>query len=157
MKLAFAVLVLCALLSTAGFVAVCQGATEAEARSAVANADQTVSACYQAAANAEKAGANVSSLLVTLDNAGVLLSEAHLALANGSFDSAYPLAVQCLMKLEGFNNTANSLRDSASHASLVDFLVNVVGSSVGAVAVVMGGVLVWRFSKRKGSVKAGAV
>ena len=60
--------------------AVCHGASEADATAAVASADQRVNVCYSAVADAEKAGANVSGLLVTLNDAGVLLSEAHLAL-----------------------------------------------------------------------------
>ena len=157
MKFVFVVLVLCALLWSASFVAVCHGVSEADAASAVANADQTVIGCYQSAANAEQAGANVSALLVTLDDAGLLLSEAHLALLNGSFDSASALAGQCVAMLEGFNGTADGLKSSALQAGFVDFWVNIVGSAVGAVAVLVGGFLVWRFLKGKKSVKAGAV
>jgi hypothetical protein len=157
MKVLFAVLVLCALLWSASFVVVCHGVSEADAASAVSNADETVIGCYRAAANAEQAGANVSSLLVTLDDSGLLLSEAHLALLNGSFDSASALAGQCVAMLEGFNGTADGLKSSASQAGFVDFWVNFFGSAVGAVAVVVAGFLVWRFSKGKKPVKAGAV
>jgi len=157
MKLVFAVLVLVALLASAGFLAVCHGqVSQDQAASEVADADQTVAGCYLSAANAEKAGANVSSLLLTLDGAGVILSAAHLALANGSFDSAYLLAGKCVSMLQGFNATADGLRDNASHAAFVDFWVNLVGSSVGAVAIVAVGVFIWWFSGRKKGVKAGA-
>ena len=157
MKNRFAVLVLLAVLWLACSGAVCHGASEADARSTVASADQRVSVCYSAVADAEKAGANVSGLLVTLNDAGMLLSEAHLSLINGSYDLASGLAGQCVTKLNGFDNTADSLRASASQARFVDFWVNVVGSAVGAIAVAVGGFLVWRFLKRKSVVKAGGV
>jgi hypothetical protein len=155
MKTAFVVLVLLAVLASGGFTAVCHGLSEADATSAVAQADQRVSACYLAVADAQKAGANVSGLLVTLNDAGVLLSEAHLALINGSFVSANALAGECVTKLDGFDNIANGLRDSASRVRLMDFWVNVVGSAVGAVAVVVGGFLVWLFLKKRYAVTAG--
>jgi hypothetical protein len=149
MKTSLVVLVLLAVLASGGSAAVCHGLSEADATSAVAQADQRVSVCYSAVAGAQKAGANVSGLLVTLNDAGVLLSEAHLALVNGSFDSASALAGQCVTKLDGFDNAANSLRDSASQARFVDFWVSVVGSVVGAVAVVVGGFVVWLLLNRR--------
>lgn len=155
MKTTLVVMVLLAVLASGGSVAVCHGLSEADARVAVANADLRVSFCYSAVADAEKAGANVSGLLVTLNAAGVLLSEAHLALINGSFDSASTSAGECVTKLDGFDSAANSLRDSASQAKLMDFWLNVVGSGVGAVAIVAGGFSVWWYLKRKQSVIEG--
>ena len=157
MKSVFVALVLLAMLGSAGLAVVCHGAGEADARSAVSQADARVSTCYLAVADAEKAGANVSGLLVTLNNAGMLLSEAHLSLINGSYDLASGLADQCMTMLSGFDNAASSLEASASHAALVDFWVNVVGSGVGAIAVVVGGFFLWRFLKRKSAIRAGAV
>jgi hypothetical protein len=157
MKMAFVVLVLLAVIASGGLMAVCHGLSEADATSAVAQADQRVSACYLAVADAQKTGANVSGLLVTLDDAGVLVSEAHLALAYGNFDSASALAGQCVAKLDGFENAAGNLRDSASQARSVDFEVNVVGSAVGAVAVAVGGFLAWGYLKKRYVVRAGGV
>ena len=49
---------------------------------------------------------------------------------NGSSDSASALAGECVTKLDGFDSAANSLRDSASQAKLMDFWLNVVGSGL---------------------------
>ena len=81
-------LLLFAMLSLMSFAVVAHSSSETDARSAVAEASQRVNICYSAAADAAKAGANVTGLLVTLDGAGDFLSKAELALAKGEFDSA---------------------------------------------------------------------
>lgn len=140
-----------------GSAAVCIGVGEVEARSAVGEAEQKVNVGYVAVAEAQKAGANVTDLLLVLDDAGVLLSRAHLALEKGDFDLAYALAVESKAKLDGFDVEANALRDSASQARSMDFAVNVVGSGVGSVVVVAVGFLVWRLLKKKYPATAGGV
>jgi hypothetical protein len=124
-------------------------ATEEEARSAIASAEQNVVACYQAVTEAEKAGANTTGLLITLNEAGALLSKAHLAFMTGDFDSANSLALQSEGKLDGFVDKANALKENGLQQGHRDFLVNVVGSVVGAVAVVFGGFVVWTFLKKR--------
>lgn len=134
----------------------CLASTEAEAGSAIADAEQRVNACYVAVANAEKAGGNVTALLSVLDDAGMLLSKAHLAFQVGDFDSAFAFAGQSKAKLEGFESSASSVRDAAAQARSRDFYVNVVGSAAGTVAVVVVGFVLWRFLKKKYAVSAGA-
>lgn len=130
--------------------------SESNAGLAIAQADQRIEVCYSAAADAEKAGANVTGLLSVLDDVGMLLSKAHLAFQNGDFDSAYSLAVQSNTKLTGFESLAGSLRDTAAQQRRVDFLVNVVGSTAGTFAVIVGGLLVW-FSLKRRYEKSGSV
>lgn len=136
-----------------GFIAVGYGASEADARAAVAQASQRVSACYSVAADADKAGANVTGLLLTLDDAGVVLSKAELALGTGEFDSAATLAHLCEEKLVGFEDGAVGLKDSAVRAGFLDFAFGVVGSAVGSVMVVVAGVGVWFYLKRRSAGK----
>ena len=124
-------------------------AGEADASQAISEAENRVNACYMAVAEAQKAGANVSQLLSTLQEAGLLLSEAHVAFEKRDFDSAFDLANQSRSRLDGVDNEADSLRDKGRQDRSVDFLVNVVGSSVGAFAVLVGGFLFWHFSKKK--------
>jgi hypothetical protein len=123
--------------------------SESDASSAMAQAEQRVDTCYSAAADAEKAGANVTGLLTVLDSAGMLLSKAQLAFQNGDFDSAYTLAVQSNSTLNGFESQADSLRDTAAQQGRTDFLVNTVGSTVGAFAVIAVGLSVWFYLKRR--------
>lgn len=137
------------MLSLVSFAVVGYCSSEMDARSAVAEASQRVNTCYSTAADAAKAGANVTGLLVTLDDAGGLLSRAELALAKGEFDSASTMAHLCEERLVGFEDGAISLRDSASRLQTLNFAFGVVGSSVGAVLIVVLGFLLWPFLKKK--------
>ena len=131
------------------------GADEHDAGLAVASAESTVAECYNFALEAERAGANVSVLLRVLDEAGDLLSKAELAYGVGDYDGAGVYAAQCEGRLAGFEVQAQALRDSASWQRQLDFMVNVVGSAAGTVAVLVGGWLVWRYLKRKHGATAG--
>jgi len=123
--------------------------SEDEATSALATAEGAVVSAYQAVSGAEEAGANVSGLLVRLNEAGEFLARARMAYRVDDFESAFDSAVQCQEKLNGFVVEANVLRETAIQERYMDFLVNVVGSVVGAVAVVCGGLVSWFFLKRK--------
>jgi hypothetical protein len=137
------------------FVHIVAGATEGEARSAINSAQQQLITCYQAFADADKAGAsnaNATELMRlqnVLNNASVFLSKADLAFQNGNYTGAGNYASLCQQGLTGFVDAANSLKQSAENHAYWDFMVNVVGSSVGAVAVIVAGFLVWVFLKRK--------
>ncbi len=122
---------------------------EDDARSAIAVAKERIAVCYVAVAEADKAGANVSNLLSILDAAGMDVSRADLAFQNGNFTSAYDLAIQSQVALEGFETQANSIKEAAERSSSVDFWFNVVGSSAGTVAVVVGGFAVWLWLKKR--------
>jgi hypothetical protein len=123
--------------------------SESEAASAIANAENTVNSAYQAVSKAEESGANVSSLLVRLNEAGLFLNRAHMAFKSEDFDSALMFATQSQEKLSGFVADADVLRENTIHDNYLDFLVNVVGSIIGAVSVVCVGFFVWFFLKRK--------
>ena len=129
--------------------------SETDAKSAIAAAEDKVLTCYEAAAKAEDAGANITELLRFLNDAGNLLSKAKLAYNNGDFDSAFNFAVQSRDKLKGFVGEAEGLRESAMQANYEDFMFNVVGSGVGAVAVLVGGYIVWVILKRREKPRGG--
>jgi hypothetical protein len=120
-----------------------------EASSALTSAEGAVFSAYQAVLKAEEDGANVSSLLIRLNEAGELLTRAHLAYNLGDFDSALGFAAQSQEKLSGFVADANVLRETAIREHYLDFMVNVVGSIIGAIGVICVGFIVWFFLKRK--------
>lgn len=130
------------------FVYPALGYSENEAKTAVETAENKVLSCYNAAYEAEKAGANISELLNTLNDAGWLLAKAKLAYSQGDFNSSVTLANECQSKLEGFIDQAEDLRQSAEKASYVDFMVNFVGSGIGAVCVIIGGFAIWVFFRK---------
>jgi hypothetical protein len=124
-------------------------AQQNSAASAISAAQSKLVQCYDAARAAESASANISQLTSRLNSAGLLLSRAELAYSNADFGSAQSLAVQSQSELASFVSDANSLQASAAQSRTFDFLLNVVGSVVGTVAVLVGGFVVWGFLKRK--------
>ena len=127
----------------------CLAVDVGQARSAMVEADQTIKDCYLAVAAADKVGGNVSNMLSVLQDAGMLLSRADSAFGKGDFDSAYNLAVQSKASLDGFVAEANSVKDKAEQSGFVGFMINIVGSSAGTVAVVVGGFAVWFWLNRR--------
>jgi hypothetical protein len=123
--------------------------SEGEARATVEAAESEVLSCYNAAFEAEKTGANVSALLNALNEAGWLLSKAKLAYSQGDFDSAFAYANECSLRLDGFLEQAENLKLDAEQAGYWDFMVNFVGSAVGAVCVVVGGFAIWASLKKR--------
>lgn len=120
-----------------------------EASSALTSAEESVVSAYQAVSKAEESGANVSSLLVRLNDAGWFLARAHMAYKSGDFDSALKFATQSQEKLNGFVADADALMKTAIREHYLDFMVNVVGSIIGAIGVICVGFIVWSFLKRK--------
>lgn len=148
MKIVCAVMCLCIFL-VVPLTAYSFVATEADASVAISEAEQRVNVCFLAVAEAQNIGANTSQLLSVLEDAGLLLSKADVAFEKGDFDSAYGFAVQSKSRLDGVDVEAGSLRDVARQRNSVDFMFNVVGSSVVTLAVVVVACLVWFLSKRK--------
>ena len=125
--------------------------------SAIASVQEELTVCYRAVVNASSAGANVTSLLRVLDQAGGNLSLADLAYSTGDNASAQTYAKQSLNLLVENNVVAqaNALESSASKARFWGFMIEVVGSSVGAVAVLIGGFVVWSFLRKRKSPRVG--
>jgi hypothetical protein len=118
-------------------------AEQADAETAIASAKQEIVACYQAAMEAEGAGANITSLTAVLNDAGMLLSQSELAYSKNDFDVAREFAAQIQQKLGDVISNANVLKDSAVQRSKDDFLVNIVGSVVGVFVVIGAGLATW--------------
>ncbi len=122
---------------------------EMNARTAIANSENEVLSCYGVVADASKAGADVADLLNILNEAGMLLSRAKLAYAMGDFGSAVTFANQSMLELNGFITEADALKKTALQQGYLDFMINVVGSVIGAVAVICGGFAIWFLSKKR--------
>jgi len=120
-----------------------------EASSALTSAEESVVSAYQAVSKAEESGANVSSLLVRLNEAGWFLALAHMAYKSGDFDSALKFARQSQEELNGFVDDADALRKTASQEYYWGFMVNVVGPIIGAIGIICCSFIVWFLLKRK--------
>ncbi len=122
---------------------------EPDARLAIANAEQSIVVCYQAVADADRAGANTSTLLITLNEAGELLSEAKLAYEIADFDTALDYGLLTQAKLTTFVDEAEVLKRTAMQLHYVDFMINVVGLIIGTAVVICGGFVAWVVRKRR--------
>ena len=143
----------CVVIALLGFLVaantclVASASVQDDAKSAIADANSELVQSYNAVSAAQKAGANVTNLASVLDDAGEALSGAELNYAQGNFSAANALALYSQDRLTGLVAAANALKSSAAHASYVSLLVS-VGSSVGAVAVVLVASGLWVLLKR---------
>lgn len=120
-----------------------------DAKKDIAKANAIFIESYSAVSAAQKAGANVTSLTNVLNAAGLWLSDAELNYAQGNYATAETQALYSQEQITGVMSVANSLADSASQAGYQSFLINIVGSLVGAVAVVLAALGIWILLKKK--------
>lgn len=130
---------------------------QTDASTEIDNAQKQIMICYQAALNAENAGANITQLTSTLNEARALLTSAQQAYVDNNTDPARDLALQSQAKLTGFTEQAAVLEQNALNQSNMDFWVYTVGSIVGAFAVVGIAWGLWIYLKKKSSEKKGSV
>jgi hypothetical protein len=138
------VLVLAGLFSHGVFV-VC-GADEAS--SSVGEADVAVRRAFNATLDAERAGANVSGLILRLNEAGTILGEAEMALKDGNSSEAASKAVQCVEIAESVKGDADVLKASALDEAQTVFWTSLTFSVVGIAVFVVVLEFVWRRFKR---------
>ncbi|MCW4048016.1 MAG: hypothetical protein NWE99_10750 [Candidatus Bathyarchaeota archaeon] len=125
------------------------------AQTNILSAQNTLLNCYNAAKDAEAAGANITTLTNILNEAGTFLSKAELAYSQNDFAAADDYVSQCQSKLNNFIAQAENLKQTAAQRQNRDFLINVVGSASGALAVLAVGLTVWAVLNRR-SKKPGA-
>jgi uncharacterized membrane protein len=120
-----------------------------DAQAAINSAESKVISVYKSVLEAEKAGANVSSLLVKLNNGSALLSKAQMQYRIGNFSEAVNFANQCYDSLSGIETEADDLRDSAVMLRKQGMLISAVGSTLAISAVLYVSIFGWRFFKEK--------
>ena len=120
-----------------------------EAASALANADGVVVSAYQVVLKAEEAGANVSSLLIRLNEAGENLVHARVAYSLGNFDETTRFADLSRDIGEEVRNEANKLKGLAWAEDVQRLWFMMASSVIGVIAVAFGSFLAWRVFKRR--------
>jgi hypothetical protein len=146
LKMLFVASSLCLFLLLSSMVCMVTGQNEAASR--IVEAQNALNSAYEAVLEAEKAGANITSLLSNLTEAGELLSNAKLVLSTNE-SAAVDFALQSQAKLNGFLDEADALRISAAQQRYWDFIVNIVGSILVTIIVICSGVFAWFFLNRK--------
>jgi membrane protein implicated in regulation of membrane protease activity len=84
-----------------------------ESSSSVGDAQCALKQAFTFVLDAESAGANVSGLILRLNEAGTILGEAEIALNNGNSSEAASEAGQCVSIADGVKNDAVALKASA--------------------------------------------
>jgi hypothetical protein len=131
-----------------GFILPCVSASEGSARAAIDTAKTAIKNAYDTIAQAEAAGANVDSLMTTLNEAANSLSKAELAYSSGNYDTAYTAASQCQSQLGSTESDANRLKQDAASEATQNFLFMFV-LLVASVALVGAGIGAWLILNRK--------
>ena len=124
-------------------------ASSSEAQDAINRAESKIGLAYKSILEAERAGANVSSLLFRLNNSSMLLSMAQMQNRTGNFGEALKFANQCYDSLNGIETEADDLRDSAVMLRKQRMLISAVGSVFAIGAVLYVSIFGWRFFKSK--------
>jgi hypothetical protein len=84
-----------------------------EASLAIGEADDALRFAFEAVLEAERAGVNVSDLIVKLDEAGGLLAEAEIELRGGNSSGAVSKVHTCFVMTESIIEEASSIKASA--------------------------------------------
>jgi hypothetical protein len=116
--------------------------SQGSAQNAISSAKNSLAQCYSAIQQAETAGANIGSLMTTLNQAAVSLSKAELAYSSGDYATAYSAASQCQSQLGGLIPQANTSQQNAEAARAQNFMFNLL-SLVLAFSVLCAGIGVW--------------
>jgi len=118
------------------------------AQNAINSAKKTLKECYTAVSQAEAAGANVTSLVATLNQAAGKFSMAELAYAGNNFDIASSYANQAQSKLSGLTNEAVALKQAATSAASQDRQFTILSLTF-SIALLSAGFAVWLFFNRR--------
>ena len=120
-----------------------------KAEKALIDAENDLASAYVAVAEAEKAGANVSELLVKLRFAGTLLAEAYNTNRTGDYDKAYSFAINCSEGVNGIVDEALSLKLEVGNAYDGRLFMRTAVSSVALSVLFVLSLFGWRFLKRR--------
>lgn len=149
LRLAFVLMLLLVMASQSLVCVTIAEVGEGEAVRALADAEGEVTLAYRAVLKAEKAGANVSGLLVQLNEAGEFLARAHVEYRLGDFEEASHFADSSRNIGVEVQNAAVELKDSASSEGIQHLLFTMIASIVGVTSIALGSLWVWYFLKKR--------
>jgi hypothetical protein len=131
------------------FVSSGSAANQEDAAASISEAELVMGQAYEDVLDAERVDANVSGLLVQLNDAAELLSAAHMVFDGGDFDDAEVYAESAnALGIEGVDE-AEVLEVEAANAKVASIWINIIFSVVGISVVVIVCVLGYRFFKRR--------
>ena len=110
----------------------------------IRDAEEAITSAFEAVLEAEEAGGNVSRLIVRLNEAAGLLSDAKSWFINGDFDESIELAANLVEIADVVRDEASTLKISALEHREFVFIVSLVASMVGVPAFLFFMLLLWR-------------
>jgi len=123
--------------------------SEDTAVASIEGAENALVFAYQAVLEVEQVGANISGLLVKLNEAGELLAKAHMAYKLEDFDNAISSADQSKDVGIEVENEAYELKNSAWRENIQRLWLTIIESVLGVIVIVSGSFWAWRFLKRR--------
>ena len=120
-----------------------------EASSSVAEADAAIRQAFNATLDAERAGANISGLILRLNEAGSILGEAEIALEYGNSTEAVSEAYECIGIAQSVSSDADVLKTSALSEAKAGLQEYLVFSLAGVAVFVVDLVVVWMWFKSR--------
>lgn len=125
------------------------GIAHREATATISEAEQAIAAGFEAALDAEQAGANVSSLLVRLNEGAEYLSAAQTAFTDGNYSEADRLSDLSSAISAQVQSDAQILKAEAINAAVNRFRLYLASSAVAMIAVVTVTLLGYRLLKKR--------
>jgi hypothetical protein len=131
------------------FAHVCFAVDKAAVDGALIDAESDLVSAYVVVGEAEKAGANVSELLVKLRFAGTLLAQAYNTNRTGDYDKAYSFAINCSESVDGTADEALGLKLEAEKAYSGRLFMTGAVSTVALSVLFVLSLFGWRFWKNR--------
>jgi hypothetical protein len=120
-----------------------------EVNATISEAEQALATGFEAALDAEEAGANVSSLLVKLNEGGAYFSAARMAFEDGNFSEADRLSGLSYSISVQVESDAQILKAEAINAAFNRFRLYLTSSAVAMVIVVVATFFGYRLLKKR--------
>jgi hypothetical protein len=132
-----------------GLIQICFAIDRIDAADSLAKAENDLASAYVATAEAERAGSNISELLVKLESAGALLASAYNFYTVGDYGEAYLYATNCSDRVDGIVSEAAGLKLEAEDAYRENLFVMATLSSAGLSMLFVLSLFAWRFLKNR--------
>jgi len=123
--------------------------SETEVVSALTSAEEAAASAFVAVLEAERAGGNVSKLLVRLNDAAEGLSKAEISYRLGNYEAAISFSAISSGICTGVRSDAEELRLQALGPKHMQVWLRMIESVLGAAIVGIGGFWSWRLFKRR--------
>lgn len=136
------------LIFAVNYVSTCFANDTIETTSIINQAEFGLNSAFMIVAEAQNAGADTAELIAKLNLASDFLSKAYLAKRVNDYENASSYAMECIETVEGVNIEADKLKSDAQINQNNIVFLNLLGSFVGLIFLVILGVLCWKGVKK---------